>query len=187
MVPMEQRSAADVSDFLVYGRCGWGRPYVQTRFLATEDSSTLTSLVRFSSYNKHTLPNNYVGPAAIDVLEIVGRSPTRIDRLGSASSAHVEGSVARRRAEAHAPPPRHRSPQVLSVQLVVRTRARAARVWSSVQPYLRAHTPPHTAPYVRHAAALAAAAPGCCRSRVSVARCAPSLTPTCAAWTGDPS
>ena len=44
-----------------------------------------------------------------------GRSPAA--RLGSASSATVEGSVARRRAEVRAPPPRRRSPRVF-VQLV---------------------------------------------------------------------
>ena len=35
-----------------------GRSYVQTRFLATEDSSTLTIALRVSSYKKHTLPKN---------------------------------------------------------------------------------------------------------------------------------
>ena len=36
-----------------------GRSYVQTRFLATEDSSTLTIALCVSSYKKHTcLPNN---------------------------------------------------------------------------------------------------------------------------------
>ena len=32
------------------------RSYVQTRFLATEDSSTLTIALCVSSYKKHTLP-----------------------------------------------------------------------------------------------------------------------------------
>ena len=34
------------------------RSYVQTRFLATEDSSTLTIALCVSSYKKHTLPKN---------------------------------------------------------------------------------------------------------------------------------
>ena len=35
------------------------RSYVQTRFLATEDSSTLTIALRVSSYKKHTLPKSF--------------------------------------------------------------------------------------------------------------------------------